>query len=455
MNFRDALSNLSSLIKAPSRAQAAQETRPEPPQLREGMNTPFDTEFNTYKPFENNLGIYRLIREAFPICDQAVEIVTSLIGTPAIKMEQEKLQPMMDDFAKNVRIGSLNDRGLGNYVQQLADGAYHLGGGVGEMRLTASGKLHSLDVSKTDAIKFASVDGEYKYARRSDGLRSEIVQYPELINYLAFRRREGKPQGFSQFYSMPFVTQIMLRMEKAIENFAWRMGDPVFFVLVKGGDDPKATDATVVKSASNLAAKLGEVWKMKRMGLTGDVHGGVTKGGEATITTVGADAKALIIPAHFQVIEEQIVTGTGVPAGLFSLSFTTRESMIEGQVDIFTSKMNSFRDKCEVIVRQIVDYKLLSEGLAGQAYKVVWPPVNLQDDVKTSEARLNNATAREKEITNVVTLVAMGVYTEEQGNEELAVKGMIKATPSKEWWQESVKSALAGKAMRNIFYLKE
>jgi hypothetical protein len=232
------------------------------------------------------------------------------------------------------------------------------------------------------------------------------------------------------------------------------MGDPIFFVLVKGGANDK-NEKAVQKSASDLASSLGEVMKLRRTGQTGDVHGGVTNGGEASITSIGADTKALILPAHLQSIEEQIVAGTGIPAGLFSLSWSARESMLEGQTDILVSKIWGYRSKAETVFRQCLDLELVLNKLPGLEYTADWPAVNLQDDLKTSTARLNNATAKQTEIMNTVTLVGMGVLTQEEGNADLVGKGLTLRKPSNEWWEVAIKNMLAAKAMRNIFYVNE
>lgn len=424
-------------------------------QIRPSSNTPFDSMFNNYKPLENNLGVYRHIREAMPICNQAIDILSNLIGVPEVKAVQEKYQPFIDNFMNNVQINSLNDKGMTSYLQQMADSAFHLGGGVGEIRLTESrSRIHSLNINKTETLKFINQNGEYFYGAQSGGYMTEPVEYPELINYLAFSRREGAPWGYSLYYSLPFVTQIFTRMEKAIENSAWRQGDPLYFIVITGSANEKS-GAEIKKQSDALHAQFAEAMKLKRMGQVADVSGAVMNGGSAEIRTVGSDSRNMVLEVHLRTVEEQIVAGTGIPSGLFSLSWSSRESMLEGQVDILVSKINGYRTKCENLIRQDLDMELLLNKMPGLEYTVEWPSVNLQDDVNTSEARLNNANAREKEILNIVTLVGMGVLTQEQGNEELVGKKLATGKLSNEWWQVAVKNALTAKMMKGIFYVNE
>lgn len=439
--------------RAPAKAKPQQVEKPSELQIRQSSGTPFDTAFNQYSPLQNNLGLYRMIREALPICNQAIAILNQLVGVPKIETEDKRAQAIIDEFVTGVKVNSLGERGLSSYLYQLCDSAFALGGGVGEIRPTETkSRIHSLCNNRTENLSFKKIEGEWFYATKGMG-QTQVIENPEMINYLAFDRRDGGPQGISLFYSLPFVTQIFIRMEQAIQNLAWRMGDPIFFVVVTGAENQVA--AEVKATYENIRSSLQSSMQLRKMGQTADIAGGVPFGAQAEIRTVGADSKNTVLEVHIRAVEEQIVANTGIPPGLFGLSWSARETMLEGQTDILVSKINSYRGKLNPIIRQDVDTELLFNRMPGMEYDINWPVVNMQDDVKAAEARFNNAQARQIEISNIIQLVGMGVMTEEDGNQALLEKKLITRKPSKEWWSKAVKDMLVSKALKGIFYESE
>jgi len=130
---------------------------------------------------------------------------------------------------------------------------------------------------------------------------------------------------------------------------------------------------------------------------------------------------------------EQIVARTGLPPFMFGLSWSTTERMAKEQSDMLTSEVWARRSRLDPIIEQIFTTALLLNGLNGVSWSHEWYPVNLQDDEKTARARLQNATAQQKEIDSRLSLLDAALITPESFVEYLVVNGLES--------EESVKAA--------------
>jgi hypothetical protein len=427
--------------------QKEREQHPAKPKTRETYGGEFTTIFNEYHPLKHNIGLFRVIRESIPFVDIAIIKLVRLIGDFEYISDDQKFAEELNAWKRTVQVNWFN-RGLSNWILELADSAFTTGSGYGEtVPLDGLKGIHRLKTCRTEDFRFVEQDDKLVIGTYDvSGHKVVPIDGQEWIHYLAFDQRDGHPQGYSLLYSLPFVAQVLMRMEKSWENYVWRIGDPIFATTVKAADGQGATEA--VSIASSVASQLSSIMQLRRQGQTGDIHGAVPFGAEITIDALGKGLSMAQMDLPLRTILEQIVAKTGLAPFMLGLSWSTTERMSKDQNDLIVSNTNSQRMQIEPIIDQATKLWMATNGRFGE-YEIKWNPVNLMDETDTATARMNNAFAAEKEIANIVTMLGFGWMTEDDATDYLVEHNLVK-NPTKDWLRGKVQEVLALKATRQL-----
>ena len=381
-----------------------------------------------------NLDLYDLIREVSPVLDVAILKLVQLIGDFRLDaMGNTRAQEVLDATKKQVRVGWI-DGGFNSFLTQMTDSAIAKGFGIGELVPDAllSG-VDRLKVARANDFRFmVDDDGKLSLGQMDRfGFKPVEMADQSLIYYLAFDLRDGHPQGVSMLNSLPAVVKTIMRIQNAIDSTAWRIGDPTFLILQMAGDGQSGDDLKT--DLGEKASDLQETMLTRKAGGLMDLGFGYAPNGKLEVKVLGGDATLPDLTVPTKITMEQIVARTGLPPFMFGLSWSTTERMAKEQSDMLTSEVWTRRSRLDPIIERVFTTALLLNGLNGVKWQHEWDPVNLQDDEETARARLQNATAQQKEIDARIALLDAGLITPDAFVEYLVVNGIES--------EESVKAA--------------
>ena len=411
---------------------------PSRPQVRDSSLSPFASAFASYAPLKHNIGLFRVLREAIPFINVAILKRTKLIGSFGFEtFGDEGLKKKLDDFKRNVPVNWPIQRGLDVFLDAKINSTFETGMGFGEIVPTQSlNSVHYLKTCRTEDIRFVQdeVTGAWQYAaRREQSLLVEPLPNQDLITYLSFDNRDAHPRGYSILYSLPFVAQVLIRMEKSWENMAFRFGDPTIAMIVKGGKGDKTADVKGI--VEGVTGQWKKINILRKQGQAGDMIGGVGEGGDVEFKVIGEGAQITISEISVRTILEQIIANLDLPPFMLGISWSSTERISKDQNDMIVTNVNHERDRISHVLDQIIGKFLIYERDFGKKWEVKWNEVNLMDEESQAKARMWNAQANLKIIESMAQMIQYGWISQQDGEEYLRREGIeIKKFP-KDWYQ--------------------
>ncbi|MEG1857383.1 MAG: serine/threonine protein phosphatase, partial [Pseudoflavonifractor sp.] len=261
-----------------------------PVQLRDGGRHPFGL-LDGYVPLKNGeLALYRSIREAVPILDAAVLKLIRLAGGVIVKSENADAQAGLDRFLRTVETGR-GQRGIQSFLDGYLDSMLTCGRAVGEMVLDRRrSEVAAVLCGNVADIEVREGETPMDFALCARNERGEMEELPcqRLLLFTPFQPETDSPYGVSLLRSMPFLTEILLKIYNAIGMNWERMGNVRFAVVYKPGDD--AVDRAYAKERSEQIA--AEWSAAMQAGKNGTVRDFVAVG-DVDIKVIGADNQIL------------------------------------------------------------------------------------------------------------------------------------------------------------------
>ena len=353
-------------------------------QIREGGRHPFGV-LDGYVPLgHGEIAIYRAIREAVPIVDAAIWKIVRLSGGVKVTCRDRKAQEGLDWFLRHVDTGR-GQRGIQSFLDCYLDSMLTCGRAVGEIvpdrRRTDIAALLCGNVADIE-IKEGGSPREFAiWGRDGEGALRELPRQ-ELLLFTPFQPETDSPYGVSMLRSMPFLTEILLKIYQATGMNWERMGNVRFAVVYKPGDTP--LDQSMVQERSRQIAR--EWSAAMQAGKDGSVRDFVAVG-DVEIKVIGADNQVLDSEVPVRQILEQLVARTGIPPFLLGLSWSSTERMSTQQADMMTSEITAIRRALEPVVERICELWLRLHGYDSRV-EVDWQDINLQDLVEEARAEL-------------------------------------------------------------------
>ena len=338
-----------------------------------------------YVPLRNGeIALYRSIREAVPIVDAALRKLVRLAGGVQVLCRDKSAQEGLDWFLQHVNTGR-GQRGIQSFLDCYLDSMLTCGRAVGEIVPDRRGRdIAALLCGNPADIEIREGDSPLEFAIWGRDAAGGLRELPrqELLLFTPFQPEVGSPYGVSLLRSMPFLTEILLKIYQAVGMNWERMGNVRFAVVYKPGDSP--LDQSMAQERSRQIAR--EWSAAMQAGKDGSVRDFVAVG-DVDIKVIGADNQILDSEVPVRQILEQLIARTGIPPFLLGLSWSSTERMSTQQADMMTSEITAIRRGLEPVVERICELWLTLHGY-DRRVAVDWADINLQDLVEEARAEL-------------------------------------------------------------------
>lgn len=370
-----------------------------------------------WQPRARSPYLLEALREAIPILEGGINRLVTLDGIITVEGDNDALVQEIDTWMRNVPVNDLECGYQAFYAGQGAE-HYEQGVGLGEFIYDRRGRdvigLRVADskglafVRETDRLRvfyrtpeatrdlrpdgLGAVEQLLSGTTRGDtvsGLRSEgFVELDARQCSFALHRPEADdPYGVSILRSMPFVAQILLKMENAAGRAWERFGDPSFHVHY-GTKNRKVDAAEADRRARAIAADLAKALQAKARGNSVDLSTAAAMDDEITIGVIGANGTALEIEAPARHILEQIVAGFGLPGWMLGVTWSQAAGIGEQQSVIVLQEAQTRFELREPQLRRPVEAMLRARGRTWKNgdWKLVQVTPNLMDIQKRAQA---------------------------------------------------------------------
>lgn len=359
-------------------------------QLREAEKHPFGM-LSGYVPLGGGEErLYRAIREAVPVVDAAVMKLIRLTGGFTVACGDERAQREIAEFIRTVPVGR-GQFGLNAFVDSYLDSMITCGRAVGEIVTDGNRDIAAVlcgDVSDV-LIREGATPLDFAVCVRDSGGQVRPLPRQELLLFTPFNPEADSPYGVSLLRSMPFLTDILLKIYSAIGVNWERAGNIRYAVVCKPGND--LIDRSRAQERAHAIAK--EWSEAMRSGKNGSVRDFVAIG-DVDVKVIGADSQILDSEVPVRQILEQLVSRTGIPPFMLGLNWSSTERMSAQQADLMTSELTAIRRTLTPMLERICRLWLRMHGYAC-GFEIQWDDINLQDAVEEARAGLYRAQAEE------------------------------------------------------------
>lgn len=354
-------------------------------QLRNSRNHPFAS-IHSYAPMGRvQNGLYQSMREAVPILDSAIIKLVRLCG--GFRVACGRNEKALAEFLRTVPCGR-GQRGINSFLSSYLDSLLTYGRAVGEL-VVKDGRLVAVcwgDVSKIEIREGSSIL-DYTLCAADDAGQIRPLPYPHLLLFTTLNPEPANPYGVSIFRSMPFLTQILLKIYQTIGTNWERAGNVRYAVVCKPtGDGFERT------SASERAEMIAQEWSSAMQESKNGIVRDFVAVGDVSVKVIGSDGQILDSEIPVKQILEQLVARTGIPPFLLGLSWSSTERMSRQQADLLTSELWAIRRAVEPALEQICELWLRLNGDSSVPH-IVWEEISLQDQVEEAQAELYRAQA--------------------------------------------------------------
>lgn len=366
-----------------------------PVQLRSGTTHPFGM-LEGYTPLHcPEFALYRAIREAVPVVDAAVLKLVRLSGGVKAICPDGRAQEELNAFLQTVPTG-FHQNGIQFFLDAYLDSLLTCGRAVGELVLSPDGR-------SVAAVLCGSVEGleikessplELTLCRREAGGKVEELPYQDLLLFTPYHPSPENPYGQSLLHSMPFLSNVLLKIYQSLGTNWERAGNLRFSVVYKPGEDG-LDEGRTQQRAQQLAREWSAAMQSSRSGAVRDF----VSVGDVDIRVIGAEADIPDCQVPVRLIIEQLIAQTGIPPFMLGLNWSSTERMSSQQADIMTSELTALRRTLSTPLERICRFWLRLQGYAEEV-TLDWEEINLQDSVEEAKALLYREQARRLELEN-------------------------------------------------------
>lgn len=380
----------------PWKRKRRQETEPIPPgqvQLRQAQKHPFSL-IDGYVPLHRpEFALYRAIREAVPVVDAAILKLIRLSGGVSVQCGDAGAEEALGEFLRNVPAG-WNQRGIQAFLDNYLDCLLTCGRAVGEIVPTRDGREIAAvlcgDVSGVEVRENGSPLDLVLAVKGPDGQRQPLPRQ-DLLLFTPHNASPENPYGVSLLHSMPFLSDILLKIYQTLGSNWERAGNVRFAVTYKPGEEERSS-GRIQERSRELAKRWGEAMQSSRAGSVRDF----VAVGDVEVKVIGAESSIPDCQAPVRLLIEQLISQTGIPPFLLGLTWSSTERMSSQQADIMTSELTALRRTLTPVVERVCRMWLRMHGY-DCPFQVDWEEINLQDQVEEAKAELYRQQARKLE----------------------------------------------------------
>ena len=369
-----------------------EETAPAAVQLRDREHHPFGM-LGEYVPLRRGeVGLYRAVREAVPVVDAAICKLIRMTGGVTATCGDKEAERELREFLRTVAVGR-GQFGINAFLDTYMDSLLVCGQAVGEIvPAVGNREIAALLCGRAEDIEIRERESPLRFTICGSDERGQMAELPyqDLLLFTPLNPETDSPYGVSMLRSLPFLSDILMKIYNTIGVNWERCGNVRFAVTCQGGDGV---------SAAERSRQLAEEWsRAMRETRGGSVRDFVAVGG-VDIRVIGGDAPILDSEVPVRQIMEQIVAKTGIPPFMLGLSWNSTERMSAQQADLLTTEITAIRRTLTPAVERICRLWLRMHGF-GCGFEVVWDDINLQDQVEEAKAALYREQARKLKIEN-------------------------------------------------------
>lgn len=348
-----------------------------PTQLRSAGH-PFSA-IRSYVPLgKSEYRLYQSMREAVPILDAAIDKLVRLTGGFSVDCPEGKEE--LEEFLRTVPCGR-GQRGIYSFLSAYLDSLLLYGRAVGEMvvwgnQLTALcwGDVSAIEIQEEDSPLDVVLCGPDQ-----DGTLRPLP-YPHLLLFTTLNPEPANPYGVSLLRSMPFLTDVLLKIYQTLGMNWERAGNVRYAVVCKPSGE--AMEAT---AAAGHAQAIAKEWSAAMQDAKNGIVRDFVAVGDVSVKVIGSDGQILDSEVPVRQILEQLVAKTGLPPFLLGLNWSSTERMSQQQADLLTSELWSIRRAVEPALEQICRLWLRLNGYGGKV-SILWDDITLQDLVEEAQA---------------------------------------------------------------------
>jgi hypothetical protein len=358
-------------------------------QMRSGQGHPF-CDISGYVPMGGGeVRVYRAMREAVPILDAAVGKLCRLVGGFDVACGDKTAEAALRRFLQTVPCGR-GQTGIHCFLEGYLDSLLVCGRAVGEM-VVSGGQLKAVcwgDVAQV-TVREGATPLEVELCGPDENGRVRPYPYQNLLLFTTRNPEPANPYGVSLLRSMPFLTDILLKIYQTVGVNWERAGNVRYSVVCKPSGDV-LDHVGAAERGRQMAEQWSQAMQESKSGMVRDF----VAVGDVEIKVIGADGKILDSEVPVRQLLEQLVAATGLPPFLLGLSWSTSERMSAQQTDLLTSELWGIRRTVTPALEKICDLWLRLSGY-GTTAEIVWEDITLQDLVEEAQADLYRAQAAE------------------------------------------------------------
>lgn len=362
-------------------------------QLRETGHHPFGL-LGQYVPMRSGeIRLYRAVREAVPVVDAAIYKLIRMTGGVQAECSDETAQRQLQEFLRTVPAGR-GQFGINAFLDMYLDALLTCGRAIGEIVPLRGGRdIGALLCGRVDNIEIR--EGEHPLAFTICGPdeqgRMVPLPYQDLLLFTPLNPEAENPYGVSLLRSLPFLSDVLMKIYHTIGINWERCGNVRFAVTCRDGDNRGM--------AQERSRQLAGEWSRAMQETKGGSVRDFVAVGDVEIKVIGGDAPILDSEVPVRQILEQIVAKTGIPPFMLGLSWSSTERMSTQQADLLTTEITAIRRTLTPVAERICRMWLRMHGYSC-GFTVVWDDINLQDEVEEAKAELYREQARKLRIEN-------------------------------------------------------
>ena len=359
-------------------------------QIRDGTRHPFGM-LGEYVPLRNGeVRLYKAVREAVPVVDAAIYKLIRMAGGVTVTCGDKRAETALKEFLRTVPVGR-GQFGINSFLDCYLDSLLTCGRAVGEIvpavgnrdiAALVCGRVEDIEIKEGQHPLAFSIWGPDETGKMAE------LPYQELLLFTPLNPETDNPYGVSLLRSLPFLTDILMKIYHAIGVNWERCGNVRFAVTCRGGDGTGAAERGRI---------LAEEWS--RAMRDGDTVRDFVAVGDVDIRVIGGDAPILDSEVPVRQILEQIVAKMGVPPFMLGLNWNSTERMSSQQADMLTTEITAIRRTLTPVVERVCRLWLRMHGYTC-GFEVIWDDINLQDEVEESKAELYREQARKQRLEN-------------------------------------------------------
>lgn len=357
-------------------------------------------------PRRANYELFLDLREAVPIINRAIIALRQLIGCPTLA-GPDSVKDELNAWAEAVP-ANRSQIGFANWVTAHVDNMLTFGHANAEVVLNNSRNdvAHLLEVSPLTTALRPDGDSEHLNTVQYQAMGgTPKLLNPDLLVRSTYDVRTDDPYGTSVIFGLPLISEILIKMLRALGATWTRFGSPRYHINwtpPEGWDDPDGAKGTAFMQG--IQGQFDAGMQAAQNGRVEDMY----SAGDVKITVIGAEGEALefTMPAHALI--EQICTATGLPPFLLGIQ-SSRETMATVQALLLSETIESLRKSLTPGLTRLIDIR---QRVAGKSrnFHLDWGEISVQDRYEDAHAEFMEEQARQFCISNDTELWRMGLY---------------------------------------------